>query len=285
MVEIGARQGANRSEVGYLARICNAAWRRFSAIFNDELLTHHAKSALVAVLAVAGAAAAQPLAPLVVGPFSQGAPGGALPAGWMPLTFAHIRAHTAYSLVRDPQAGVVVQARADRSASGLLRKVDLPAGERPLLTWRWKADRLIERGDVTRREGDDYPARIYVSFRYSPERLSLAQRIGYGALRAVYGEDPPHAGLNYIWDAKAPVGAVLPNPFTDRVRMIVVESGGARLAEWLAYERDIVADYRRAFGEEPPPIAGVALMTDADNTGEAVTAWYGDITLSPRQPQ
>ena len=56
MVEIGARQGANRSEVGYLARICNAAWRRFSAIFNNELLTHHIKSALAAVLAVAGAA-------------------------------------------------------------------------------------------------------------------------------------------------------------------------------------------------------------------------------------
>jgi len=243
-----------------------------------------ARSALVAVLAVAGAVAAQPLAPLVVGPFSQGEPGGELPAGWMPLTFAHIRAHTQYALVRDAEAGVVVEARANGSASGLLRKLDAPAGERPLLAWRWKVERLIERGDVTRQEGDDYPARIYVTFRYAPERLSLAQRIRYTALRVLYGEYPPHAGLNYIWDAKAPVGAIVPNPFTDRVRMIVVESGSARLGRWIAYERDIVADYRRAFGEDPPPISGVALMTDTDNTGETATAWYADITLSPRPP-
>ena len=56
----------------------------------------------------------------------------------------------------------------------------------------------------------------------------------------------------------------------------------ATVAQWLMYEHDIVADYRAAFGEHPPPIAGVALMTEADNTGEAATADYGDIALSPR---
>ncbi len=61
--------------------------------------------------------------------------------------------------------------------------------------------------------------------------------------------------------------------------MIVVESGPARLRQWIGYERDIVADYRRAFGEDPPPISGVALMTDSDNTGESVVAYYGDIAL------
>ena len=79
------------------------------------------------------------------------------------------------------------------------------------------------------------------------------------------------------------MGTIVPNPYTDRVRMIVVESGAARLRQWLAYERDIVADYRQAFGEEPPPISGVAVMTDADNTGEEVVAYYGDIALSPRR--
>jgi head-tail adaptor len=78
------------------------------------------------------------------------------------------------------------------------------------------------------------------------------------------------------------VGTVVPNPYTDRVRMIVVESGTARAGRWIAYERDIVADYRAAFGEDPPPIAGVAIMTDTDNTGDTVEAWYGDILLLPR---
>ncbi|MEO8506635.1 MAG: DUF3047 domain-containing protein [Betaproteobacteria bacterium] len=236
---------------------------------------------MVALLAAAAVAAA--IAPLVVGPFAQATPGGPLPAGWVPLTFSGVERHTEYSLVRDGDGTVVVRALADRSASGLIRKVDLPTDERPLLAWRWKVDRLLTRGDVRRKEGDDYPARVYVSFRYSPERLSFAQRIRWGTYRVFYGEYPPHAALNYIWDANAPAGTTVPNPFTDRVRMIVVESGSARLSQWLDYERDIAADYRIAFGEEAPPISGIALMTDADNTGETAAAYYGDITLSPRR--
>jgi len=219
----------------------------------------------------------------IVGPFSQSEPGGPLPDGWAPLTFPQIDKHTRYTLVRDDEAGVVVRAEAHAAASGLMRKIDFPVRDRPLLAWRWKADNLIVRSDVTSREGDDYPVRLYVAFRYAPERLSFADRVKYAAARFLYGEYPPHAGLNYIWETKAPEGTLVTNPFVDRVKMIVVESGPARLRQWVGYERDIVADYRRAFGEDPPPISGVALMTDSDNTGESVVAYYGDITLRPRR--
>ncbi|MBA3505967.1 MAG: DUF3047 domain-containing protein [Betaproteobacteria bacterium] len=216
---------------------------------------------------------------LVVGAFSRSEPGGALPDGWAPLTFPQVDKHTRYTLVRDDEAGVVVRAEANAAASGLMRKIDFPVRDRPLLAWRWKADNLIAKGDVTSREGDDYPVRIYVAFRYSPERLGFGERLKYAAVRFLYGEYPPHAGLNYIWDTKAPEGTLVTNSFVDRVKMIVVESGPARLRQWIGYERDIVADYRRAFGEDPPPISGVALMTDSDNTGESVVAYYGDIAL------
>ncbi len=220
---------------------------------------------------------------LIVGAFSRSEPGGVLPDGWAPLTFPYIAKHTRYTLVRDDEAGVVVRAEAHAAASGLLRKLDVPVSDWPLLAWRWKADNLIAKGDVTSKAGDDYPVRIYVAFRYSPERLGLADRLRYAAARFLYGEYPPHSGLNYIWDAKAPEGTLVTNAFVDRVKMIVVESGPARLGRWVGYERDIVADYRRAFGEDPPPISGVALMTDSDNTGESVVAYYGDITLRPRR--
>jgi len=67
--------------------------------------------------------------------------------------------------------------------------------------------------------------------------------------------------------------------YTERVRMLVLESGAARLGEWVEERRDVHADYRRAFGTEAPPITGVAIMTDTDDTGETATAWYGDIAL------
>jgi len=222
--------------------------------------------------------------PIVVGAFSMLVPGPALPAEWSALTFRGIERHTRYTLVADPEQRTVVHAEADGSASGLIRRLDLDPATTPLLRWRWKVARPIAGGDVTRKAGDDYAARIYVTFRHSPERLSLAERTKAAAARLVYGEAPPHAALNYIWDGRAAVGTMVPNPYSARVRMIVVDSGSAHAGQWRLHERDVVADYRAAFGEEPPPISGIALMTDADNTGESAEAWYGDIVLAPRRP-
>jgi len=62
----------------------------------------------------------------------------------------------------------------------------------------------------------------------------------------------------------------------------VVESGAARLGRWSDYERDVAADYRRAFGAEPPAVSGVVVSTDTDNTGERAEAYYGDIEFRAR---
>jgi hypothetical protein len=51
---------------------------------------------------------------------------------------------------------------------------------------------------------------------------------------------------------------------------------------WLSYTRDIRADFEKAFGEAPGALLGVGLMTDTDNTGEQVHAWYGDIQFLAR---
>lgn len=202
-----------------------------------------------------------------------------LPAGWKALTFRNISRHTQYRIVGE-DGGYVVRAQAESSASGLIHPLDLDPREQRVLRWRWKVSKLIEKADIRSRQGDDYPARIYVAFAYDPARAGLGQRMRYEAARLVYGEYPPHAGLNYVWDGKAPVGTIVPNTHTERVRMIVVESGATRLQQWVDYERDIYADYHNAFGEEPTRISGVAIMTDSDGTGESVVTWYGDISLS-----
>lgn len=203
------------------------------------------------------------------------------PAGWQPLTFSRIPRHTQYRLV--PDAGeFVVEARAQASASGLIHRLQEDPAARPLLRWRWKVENLLVKADVRRKRGDDYPARITITFAYDPKRASFGQRIRYETARLIYGEYPPHAGLSYIWEGKAAVGSVVANAYTDRVRMLVVESGAARLGQWLEYERDILQDYRTAFGAEPPLISGVAIMTDADDTGESALAYYGEISLHSR---
>jgi len=205
-------------------------------------------------------------------------PGGPLPAGWAPLQFRNIARTTDYALVADA-GGTVVRAVSEGAASGLVHAVDVAAGTPVSVAWRWKADGLIATSDARTKQGDDFAARVYFTFRFEPDRRSAFERMGFAVVQALYGMELPHATLAYVWDRTLPVGTVLPNAHTDRVRMIVVESGPQNVGRWRHYERDLMADFRRAFGEVGAVLTGAALMTDTDNTGGRVTAWYGDIEL------
>jgi hypothetical protein len=211
-----------------------------------------------------------------VGKFSAAAPGNNLPPDWKPLAFKKIEKHTTYTLVKDDHT-VVVKAVAEASASGLTREVKINPKEYPIVQWRWKVSNILKKGDVYRKEGDDYPARIYITFEYDSSKLSFYEKTKYNAIRLLYGEYPPLGAINYIWESKAPIGTMVPNPFTDRVMMFVAESGPSKLNQWVSEERNIYEDFKKAFKEEPPLISGVAIMTDTDNTGESATAYYGDI--------
>jgi hypothetical protein len=219
------------------------------------------------------------------GKFSAEDAGDALPAGWKPLTFKNIEKHTLYRLVKDGNT-TVVRADSMASASGLIRYMTINLKEYPFMQLKWKTENILERGDVHRKEGDDYPARIYIAFEYDPGHLSLFEKAQYQAAKLLYGQYPPQGAINYIWEGRAPVGTIVPNPFTSRVKMIVVESGAEKLNRWVREERNVYEDYIRAFGKEPPAVSGVAIMTDTDNTGESATAYYGDIqfTKAPAGP-
>jgi len=199
-----------------------------------------------------------------------------LPRGWVAMTFGKMERHTRYRLVEE--GGVmVIKAESDRSCSGLLRKISVDTRSHPVLRWRWKIMNIHEKGDATRKSGDDYPGRVYILFDPDPAEMGLTERIRYEAARLVYGDYPPIGCLIYIWGNRTERGTVIPNPFTDRARMIVVESGKTRLGMWIEEERNVYEDYRTAFGGEPPLVGGVAIMTDSDNTGASATAYYGDI--------
>ena len=210
-----------------------------------------------------------------VATFSRAMVGQSVPDGWKPLTFKKIPAQTKYELVIDDDV-TVVKASSQASASGLTKEVRIDPREYPIVRWRWKVENLLKNSDVSRKDGDDYPARLYITFEYDSEKLSLSKKLKYKAGRAIFG-DIPIAALNYIWETKTPVGTIVENAFTDFAQMIVVESGPQKVGIWVHEERNIYEDYKKAFGEEPPMINGVAIMSDTDNTKEHATAYYGDI--------
>ncbi len=216
--------------------------------------------------------------PLIeVGKFSSEQPGAAFPQGWKPLTFKKIAKHTEYVLVRDGDQ-VVVKATSEASASGLTKEVSINPKDYPMVRWRWKVENLLQRSDVSRKDGDDYPARLYITFAYDPEHVSFGKKLKYKAGRVLFG-DIPIGALNYIWETKTPVGTMIENAYTDFAQMIVVESGPSKVGTWVEEERNIYDDYTNAFGEEPPLINGVAIMSDTDNTKERAIAFYGDIAF------
>jgi len=236
---------------------------------------------LLALGVLGGAAAADP-ARLDVGKFEAPSTPDALPVGWEELTFRRIPRKTQYRVVPEGE-GFVLRADSEASASGLYRPLDVDLHAYPVLTWRWKVANVLAKADARRKEGDDYPARVYVAFRWDPDTASVWERAGYGTYRLFYGRYPPASAINYVWDNRLPPGTTLDNAYTDRAKMVVVRSGPAEVGRWLDERRDVLGDYRRLFGAEPPRVAGIALMTDTDDTGESAIAWYDAIALhAPR---
>lgn len=244
---------------------------RGTRIISTALAVH-----LLCLPAPGDTAHAKPPETIEAGKFSLASAGDALPSGWQPLTFSGIRRHTVYSLVNEGDT-VVIKADSDRSASGLVHALSIDPAAYPVISWRWKIDHTLRKGDVTRKSGDDYPARIYITFAYDPGRAGYLEQLKQKAARLVYGKDVPYRAISYIWASNSPAGSMAENPYTDRNMMFAVRGGDAETGQWVTERRNIYEDYRKAFGEEPTMISGVAIMTDTDNTGESVTAWYGDI--------
>lgn len=245
---------------------------------------------LAALLAAGAASAVEDR--ITAAAFSAAKPGSAPPAGWSLRVSPNIKAHTRYTLV-DDGGSTVLRADSAAAAAGLTRALDINPADFPLLRWRWKISNLIDKADLRSKEGDDFPARLYVTFDYPLEKLPFFERSKLRLARALFDPQLPAATLCYVWDGKFPAGTIVPSAYTDRVRLVVAESGAARVGRWVAMERDIAADFRAAFGEDPPPVNGIVVATDTDNTGAKATAYFGDIffykhhviNTSPVQPR
>ena len=235
---------------------------------------------IVLMLCIVPLALAEEESALEIGQFSSSPEGATIPTGWKPLTFKKIAKHTQYEVVRDDGI-LVMRATSEAAASGLTKEVQIDPREYSVVRWRWKIENLLKHSDVHRKDGDDYPARLYITFAYDADKVSFAKKLKYQAGRVLFG-DIPIAALNYIWETTTPIGTIVDNVYTDFARMIVVESGPSRIGQWLSEERNVYEDYKRAFAGEPPMINGVAIMSDTDNTRERVTAFYGDITFVKR---
>jgi hypothetical protein len=215
--------------------------------------------------------------------FSSAQPGGDLPRGWRKITLPYGHA-SEFKLVRDGEQ-TVLQVRSDNSFGTVAYDLAVEPAQAPILSWRWKIDRVVDKADMHTKEGEDFAARVYVSFDYPVDALPRGTRTKLRIARAIYG-DVPAAAICYVWDNRHATGESLWSPHFDYVRIVVLQSGNARAGQWVEERRDVDADFRAAFGERwpkpTPKIAAVVAGSDTDQTDESATAWFGDFKLEPR---
>ncbi|HEX7888091.1 MAG TPA: DUF3047 domain-containing protein [Ramlibacter sp.] len=225
-------------------------------------------------LLLAGCSTAVVEAPIAETPWGlqSGAPQG---QPWVHKTFpgkAPTRFHYEKRDGRD-----TLQVRSDASASMLRQVVRIEPAQLGSVRFSWKVPALLEQADLATRDKDDSTVRIVLAFEGDRSRFTARDAALSELVRVVTGEELPYATLMYVWCNRREPGTVIRSPRTDRIRKLVVESGPRRLNQWLEYERDIRADYERAFGEPPGALVGVGIMTDSDNTRSHAEAWYGPV--------
>ena len=184
------------------------------------------------------------------------------PVDWQEFTFPSISQKTHYSIVADTTYGPVLWARSSAGAGGVGRRILEDPKQYPILTWSWKIDSIIKNGSLSRKDGDDFPARLLVSFSGPIPDVPFKEKT-----------------LCYVWAAHEPIGTIGINPFHKNIATIVAVSGSDKIGKWQELSRDIVADYYQAFSENPGHISAISLMTDSDNTKTQVEAWYGPVYL------
>jgi hypothetical protein len=206
------------------------------------------------------------------------------PNGWNFYRIAPYKKNTVYRL-ENYQGRTVLSANSKTSASGLAVKLRPRQANNLWLHWEWKALSAIPEADNAERYHDDAPLRILVAFDGNKSKLPLKEKMNFEMANLISGQEMPYATLMYIWSGKSPVDTVITNAHTSRIKMIVVDSGWENLGSWHKHQRDLAADYKRAYGEVPGEVIGIALLTDTDNTKSEARAIYGDIELIRKNPK
>ena len=213
-------------------------------------------------------------AEVTIGRFDSNSPD--LPASWQIIQLEKNVSPTRYQPLH--WDGIhAIESQANRSMALLGRKVDVDLAITPMLCWRWRVEDVLKKADMTRRQGDDYAARVYIAFTLPREALSFTDKAALSIARTFWGDRVPDAALNYVWDNRHPIDTRMSNAYTDRAQMIVRRTGQADVGRWVTERIDVRTDVVRAFGSEKARPMLVAIASDTDNTGEKVRAGFADL--------
>lgn len=178
---------------------------------------------------------------------------------------------------QNTDAGCVVEIVSDKSASMLVRKVDLDSNKYRYVNFEFKVTGVIDGADMTTKKGDDAPARLYVFFEYEKDKSGFLEKM----YRSYSGNERDGRAIVYVWGNGEKKGAAFANPYSDAFMQIIVESGAQKVGDFVFFKRNVYEDFKTCFKTDPPAkITSIAIMTDTDNTGSKAVGYFRNISLS-----
>jgi len=193
-------------------------------------------------------------------------PGGA-PAGWA------LETKTGKPMLRVEKEGnnyyLRLISRGD-SSFGVRAAARVNAREYPILTWRWKVEKMPAGGDVRKSSSDDQALQVYVAFKETGFPAALNTPV-----------------IGYIWDNEAPKGwsGRSSQIGGDKMRYIVLRNKTDKTGQWYTERRNIYEDYKKLFsdinGGEPLGVTtGLQLHINSQHTRTSAESMIGDIYFS-----
>ena len=154
--------------------------------------------------------------------------------------------------------------------------------ETPIVSWRWQLIDPLDDADLRSIFSEDTPIRILITFRDELDGLPWWLRLWAKRQLEKHGELPPTSALNYVWSTREYGEEPIRSMYSRRIQFLVKDSGSEAVGTWQEHRVDVVQDYRRAMGADPPSEAFIAVMSDSDNTGEYAEALVEYVEVSER---
>ncbi|HBQ22085.1 MAG: hypothetical protein A2Z91_03625 [Deltaproteobacteria bacterium GWA2_38_16] len=164
-----------------------------------------------------------------------------------------------YKIIKGPGQDFI-QATAKNAASGIY--YEFPDKEfynptsKPFISWKWKVNRFPKKEDE---KVEDFAARIYVIF---PAKVFIFSKC-----------------IEYVWDDKLAQGTRTKSSLSSRIQIFVLQNG--KKEGWIQEERNVVEDYKQAFGEDEvdDKIGAIAFMSDSDDSETEGQSLFDEIKI------
>lgn len=125
----------------------------------------------------------------------------------------------------------------------------------PIVSWRWRAQALPKGANESSGTTNDSACGVYILF---------SQFKQYG--------------LKYVWSSTLPAGTITAKT-PGKMYFVVLDSGAGGVGKWRSHKVNVLEDYKKAFGQEPPKdlqSQGIGILTDGNATHSRGACDYDD---------